>query len=245
MIPGLPVVRNWPISNNPTESKREKILAHRDYSGYGSGLIFVIEAYQAEHPEELLKLLLKSRVDTAEVFEREFVFDGLVAQVYQAIASSLNLPYTRRVIRFATAEHVYLITLATLEPANPSLDQFLSSLRLRRPDEGNTSLAAPDQNLTTPVLSPAELSRKAIIVWKAEPTYTDDARSHRVVGKVILDAVMAENGYVANITVKQALEHGLTEAAIEAVRSIRFFPAEKDGKPVSQSFRLEYNFDLY
>src|SRR5215471_6214971 len=56
MIPGLPVVRNWPISNNPTESKREKFVDHRDYSGYGSGLIFVIEAYQAEHPEELLKL---------------------------------------------------------------------------------------------------------------------------------------------------------------------------------------------
>jgi len=47
-----------------------------------------------------------------------------------------------------------------------------------------------------------------------------------------------------NIATRE-LKDGMTEAAIEAARNIRFFPAEKDGKPVSQWMTLEYNFNLY
>jgi len=50
---------------------------------------------------------------------------------------------------------------------------------------------------------------------------------------------------VTNITATKELKDGLTEAAITAARNIRFFPAEKDGKPVSQWLMLEYNFNLY
>jgi len=60
-----------------------------------------------------------------------------------------------------------------------------------------------------------------------------------------LEATFAADGYVANITVTKGLKDGLTERAIEAARNIRFFPAEKDGKPVSQRMMLVYNFNLY
>lgn len=32
---------------------------------------------------------------------------------------------------------------------------------------------------------------------------------------------------------------------MEAARNIKFIPATKDGKPVSMSMQLEYNFNLY
>ena len=48
-----------------------------------------------------------------------------------------------------------------------------------------------------------------------------------------------------NIIATQELKDGMTEAAIEAARNIRFFPAGKDGKPVSQWMTLEYNFNLF
>jgi outer membrane biosynthesis protein TonB len=60
-----------------------------------------------------------------------------------------------------------------------------------------------------------------------------------------MEAVFAENGYVTNINVTRGLPNGLTESAVDAARNIRFFPAEKDGKPVSQRTMLEYSFDLY
>src|SRR5690242_18262878 len=52
-IPAGPTMRNYPIYNNSPYDKREKVLAHHEYSGYGDGLIFVIHSYKAEHPEKL------------------------------------------------------------------------------------------------------------------------------------------------------------------------------------------------
>ena len=81
--------------------------------------------------------------------------------------------------------------------------------------------------------------------WPSSNYSYDEARAHRIVGTVILEAIFAEDGYVANISVTKGLKDGLTENAIEAARNIKFFPAEKDGKPVSQRMMLEYNFALY
>ncbi|MDX6695309.1 MAG: hypothetical protein QOF02_3861, partial [Blastocatellia bacterium] len=39
--------------------------------------------------------------------------------------------------------------------------------------------------------------------------------------------------------------YGLTEKAIAAARQIRFSPAMKDGRAVSQFVQIEYNFNLY
>jgi hypothetical protein len=66
-----------------------------------------------------------------------------------------------------------------------------------------------------------------------------------VTGTVILQAIFAANGDVANVTATKELKDGLTESAIEAARNIRFWPGEKDGKPVSQRMMLEYNFNLF
>jgi hypothetical protein len=41
------------------------------------------------------------------------------------------------------------------------------------------------------------------------------------------------------------LPYGLTEKAIAAARQIRFQPAMKDGRAVSQFIQIEYNFNLY
>jgi hypothetical protein len=37
----------------------------------------------------------------------------------------------------------------------------------------------------------------------------------------------------------------LTEKAISAARMIKFMPAMKDGRAVSQYIQIEYNFNLY
>jgi hypothetical protein len=43
----------------------------------------------------------------------------------------------------------------------------------------------------------------------------------------------------------RGLPCGLTEAAIEAAKRIRFQPALRNGAPVSVRAQLEYNFALY
>jgi TonB family protein len=90
-----------------------------------------------------------------------------------------------------------------------------------------------------------EVTRKALITFKPEPGFTEEARKNNVTGVVRLRAILHSSGGVQGISVVKGLPDGLTEKAISAARQIRFTPAEKDGRSVSQYVVLEYNFNIY
>jgi len=93
--------------------------------------------------------------------------------------------------------------------------------------------------------APRDVDQKARIISRMEPQYTEAARQHMVAGTVVLRAVFSKSGEVTKIRVISGLPYGLTESAVEAARQIRFSPAAKDGRPVSQYIQIEYNFSLY
>src|SRR5215212_6828848 len=90
-----------------------------------------------------------------------------------------------------------------------------------------------------------EVTRKALITFKPEPGFTEEARKNNVTGVVRLRAILHASGGIQSISVVKGLPDGLTEKAISAARQIRFTPAEKDGRAVSQYVVLEYNFNIY
>jgi TonB family protein len=90
-----------------------------------------------------------------------------------------------------------------------------------------------------------EVTTKAQILSKPEPLYTESARQKRVSGTIRLRMVLAFDGRVRNILVLTALPNGLTDMAVDAARRIKFRPATKDGRPVSQFVTIEYNFNVY
>ncbi|MEA2176093.1 MAG: hypothetical protein QOD00_3685 [Blastocatellia bacterium] len=94
------------------------------------------------------------------------------------------------------------------------------------------------------VFSARDVTQKAKILSMAEPQYTASAREHQVEGTALLKAVLSSTGEVTNITVVKGLPDGLTERCVESVRHIKFVPAVKDGRPVSQYIQVEYNFNL-
>jgi TonB family protein len=91
----------------------------------------------------------------------------------------------------------------------------------------------------------SEVTTKARLTYKPEPSYTEEARQGQVVGTVVLKALFASDGTVKHILVVDGLSDGLTEQAVRAARRIKFIPATLDGKPVSMFIQLEYNFNLY
>ncbi len=95
------------------------------------------------------------------------------------------------------------------------------------------------------VFNPKEVNQKARILARPEPQYTEEARKNQVSGTVVLRAVFSSGGQVTNIRTVSGLPYGLTERAIAAARQIRFSPAMKDGRAVSQYIQIEYNFNLY
>lgn len=104
--------------------------------------------------------------------------------------------------------------------------------------------AKQDQSTDGPYKT-AEVTRKALITSKPEPSFTEEARRNGTEGVVRLRAVLSVTGQVTNIVVVKGLPDGLTEKAIVAATKIRFKPAEKDGRPVSQYVTLEYNFNIF
>jgi TonB family protein len=95
------------------------------------------------------------------------------------------------------------------------------------------------------IFNPKEVTQKARILSRPEPQYTEEARKNQVSGTVVLRAVFSSSGQVTNIRTVSGLPYGLTERAIAAARQIRFTPAMKDGRAVSQYIQIEYNFNLY
>jgi len=90
-----------------------------------------------------------------------------------------------------------------------------------------------------------EVTQKARVVSKPEPTYTESARKYGVTGTIVLRAVFSSNGEITNFSILRRLPHGLTDQALNAARQIKFVPAQKDGQPVSMAIQLEYNFNLF
>jgi TonB family protein len=88
-------------------------------------------------------------------------------------------------------------------------------------------------------------ARKAIIIYKPEPMYTEEGRRGRVSGVVRLRLVLDSTGVVKDISVLKWLPNGLTESAISAARYMLFIPATRDGLPVSQYVTVEHNFNIY
>jgi protein TonB len=95
------------------------------------------------------------------------------------------------------------------------------------------------------VFNGKDVTQKARITSKPEPSYTESARKYSVTGTVVMRAVFSKSGEVIKIRVFSGLPHGLTAMAVNAARQIKFTPAQKDEHDVSMWFQLEYNFNLY
>jgi TonB family protein len=73
--------------------------------------------------------------------------------------------------------------------------------------------------------------------------YTEAARAAAIEGTVVLDCVVDENGRARDIKVVSGLEHGLTEAAITALKECRFSPGEKGDEKVAvrvRAFKIRF-----
>jgi TonB family protein len=96
-------------------------------------------------------------------------------------------------------------------------------------------IAQPDSG---PASTPVE------ITFKPNPVYTDEARSMRLEGEVLLEVSFSANGSLHVNRVVRGLGHGLDEAAIAAANKIRFKPALSSGQPVDSTAIVHVTFQL-
>jgi protein TonB len=83
-----------------------------------------------------------------------------------------------------------------------------------------------------------------IVTRRVEPEYPQVARSARISGVVIVEAIIDQNGNVNNAKVLKPLPMGLAESAVNAVRQWKFKPGTLNGRPVPVIFDLTVVFSL-
>ena len=84
------------------------------------------------------------------------------------------------------------------------------------------------------------------VVKQVRAEYTQEARDRRIVGTVLLDAVVRSDGSVGDVSVARSLdtEYGLDREAVKAMKQWQFRPGMKDGKPVAVKIAVEMTFTL-
>lgn len=81
-----------------------------------------------------------------------------------------------------------------------------------------------------------------VFYQRLKPTYTTAAALAEVAATVDLKVVFGADGRVRDIELVRWAGFGLDEAAISTARSLRFKPAERNGRPVSVRALVRYNF---
>ena len=95
-----------------------------------------------------------------------------------------------------------------------------------------------------PVLAAAAVDVPARLVASRPATYPASARRAEVEADVTLEIVVAPDGGVISARVVAPRGYGLDGAALEAVRSYRFSPAWRAGRPVPVRMRWTVQFRL-
>ena len=101
----------------------------------------------------------------------------------------------------------------------------------------NQTVAAP--TLPDPSITPLKIISKKPVV------YTDNARRNGIQGVIRMAVFFSESGRVTHTLILKGLSGDLNENAVRAARQIKFQPAMKDGKPISQIKIVEYSFNIY
>ena len=104
----------------------------------------------------------------------------------------------------------------------------------------NSVPKATEQPVTT-----VASNRPSKIIYSPAAEYTEQARKARLSGTCTLSFTVSQDGKASDITVVHSLGMGLDENAVEALKTWRFEPAFRDGKPVAEQVTVNIDFRLY
>jgi TonB family protein len=82
-------------------------------------------------------------------------------------------------------------------------------------------------------------------IYKPEPPYTKEARVAKLQGTVILSIVIGAAGAVQDVRIEKPLDPGLDQNAVNTIKTWKFDPAMKDGKPVACKVTVEVGFRIF
>ncbi|HNQ42972.1 MAG TPA: energy transducer TonB [Candidatus Cloacimonadota bacterium] len=124
------------------------------------------------------------------------------------------------------------VDMATYESAIAQIGNIYSttSASLTQVDDGPVNFVPYDE--------------PPVVIGSISPVYPEFAQRAKVQGTVVLEVEVLKDGSIRNIRVKRSVPGGLDEAAIDAVRKVRFQPGRSSGQPVDVLLIIPVEFKL-
>ena len=123
----------------------------------------------------------------------------------------------------------------------------LASVRAFPLKGGAAASASPSAEQATPkvVRATDKGVTPPVPIYKPDPAYTKEAKAAKLEGTVTLHLVVGVDGAVTNVKVDRGLDKGLTDSAVNTVKTWKFQPAMKAGKLVPCRVIVEVSFKMF
>lgn len=229
----------------PVDGDENVIVTGRQtISSFLNDTIFIFDAYKTKNGKKALSSLRKDYfISNSQAKCADIKIGDLKGMTCELRGDGFKVKEQY----FYDKEFVY-ITAAYAEITDARmLEHFISSAKYNE-SKINSDSEELQENASleeSKVYKPSETAQKARLVLKQQPIYTYEARQNQIQGVIRISAILRADGFVSGVRAITSLPDGLTERAISATKRIKFMPAEKDGKRVSQYVTLEYNFRIY
>jgi len=211
------------------------------------------EALRADLEKTIPGIRLAKRESVINILEgRGFIaLDAYFSEVLKAAATFVGADILVTDTLVAQSDGYDLISEVYDAVQGKKLEQFRARVAAPVPDSGGEPLIFTDPKSGISLLIPrGRQGRNPVVVYPVcircpDPTYTPEARADRIQGRVLLLLTVTDQGVADHVGVIDGLADGLTDQALEAVRTWRFNPARgKDGKPFAIRMPIEVNFHL-
>jgi TonB family protein len=84
-----------------------------------------------------------------------------------------------------------------------------------------------------------------IAIYKPRAGYSKEAKDAKLQGIVVLDVMVAADGTVSDVKVTKGFDKGMDDSAARTIKTWKFLPAMKAGKPVPYKTDIEVSFKIY
>ena len=148
------------------------------------------------------------------------------------------------VIAFALVVPAVAVFGASVVNTDTRSDPALSGPSSHAERENQKPEKSEDKLRTTSADSICREITRPVVTEKINPKYPESARKEKVMGVVVVETVITEEGIVDDIRVLESSDERLSSAAVEAIDQWRFEPALCDGAPVGVYYNLTVKFHL-
>jgi TonB family protein len=81
-----------------------------------------------------------------------------------------------------------------------------------------------------------------MLIYQPKPPYPQDAKAGELEGNVVLQVMIGADGAVSSVEVVKSLDKSLDDSAVRTVKTWKFLPAMKAGRPVPRKSRISVSF---